>query len=475
MESKRRRQIRLGIWGPACAVLLLTAGYYLAAPAVMRVLVRKAVQRAGWPVRSLEVDRVSWRRMRLSSIELGPAGEIRVESVTVRYGPRALWDGTLTRVRISGLHMHVPGVARFAATLPGTGGWKRMLPLLLRVRDLSIDSSSVVLSPRPDGPSIAFSGVLCEKPGGAASLRLAAPPLGTVTACLCMTETGSFRIRTAPLQWRREDAPADLIEKYAGLRMWGRIEMEGDVNAGGIPLCVSLSDAGFERGRTSASGVAGRIEWSDLQAGRTRGGQRVTIESLHVGDVAVTNSHVVFTLEGPGRLLVEDVSAYWGGGRFFCGAFRLVPAAGSMRVTVFCEHVDLAPLLQRLLDERIEGTGRLLGRVPLRLRWKPRLGLSLGSGFLYSEPGGGTLQVRDRHVVEQILASAAPSGDDAVRQAVRTKLVDALQDFAYDSFVIRVEEGKGGRPTGSVALKGRGRRENGLPVNLTLRFSTTLL
>lgn len=473
---QRRRQVfRRTMQIVVCLVLLFTAACHFFAPALVRARMRHALQRAGWTVRRLDVDRFTWRRMRLSNIELGPDAEIRVEAVTFAYGADTWRAGVPSRIRISGLRVDLPGLKNLLPALRSTGNWQRMLPLLTRIEQMSIDSSSIILSGSPDRREFPFSASLHSAPGGRARMRLTATGLVEIEGTMQIDEAGRVQVQVGPVIVQKQDPLADLLAEYAGVRAWGRLGVKLAVAEGTAGLAVSLSDAGFEREKISAGQIAGTVILPDVREKRTAGGQRISIGALQVGNFNVTNSHITFTMEDADRVLVEDVVAYWEGGRLSLASFRLQPSAGFCGVTIFCERVGFAEILQALLDERIQGSGRLLGRLPLRVRWKPAMGLSLGSGYLYSEPGGGVLRVEDRTLVEQILAAAGPAGQDNVAVAVRAELVDALQDFKYDSLRIHVKKGIGGRPAGAMRLSGRGRKKDGLPVELTLRFSTDLL
>jgi hypothetical protein len=194
------------------------------------------------------------------------------------------------------------------------------------------------------------------------------------------------------------------------------------------------------------------------------GGQRLRVERFQQGRITLTDGLIMFRIEAPDRLFIERTQWTVGdGGRVAAHAIRYDRDRPLVETELFIDDLNLEDWLSVLTQEQVSATGRLYGRVPLRVGVREsRYQVAFGEGFLYSTAPSGTLRIPAAAGVSQMLAQADPRfATDSELVAVRQRLAAALTDFEYSIFRFDLIPQEDRTVTLRVRTSGKGRGPQG--------------
>jgi len=184
-------------------------------------------------------------------------------------------------------------------------------------------------------------------------------------------------------------------------------------------VAVTMQDKGV-----AIQGVAVSLTVPDLLKMRSLPAQRLTFKKASLGELNVSNGEIVFQLESPAALFIENSRVSWCKGHVYTQAVRLLPGADEYDIVLYADDLELAEVFEQLGVGGISGQGAVNGRIPFNVK-KGRL--NFGSGFLYSTPGvGGKIRMAG---VES-LAAAVPR--DAPQYSQLDFANEALKNFDYN-------------------------------------------
>lgn len=189
--------------------------------------------------------------------------------------------------------------------------------------------------------------------------------------------------------------------------------------ASGTPIAVRGIEA-----RVFASGIADRWEVAPI---------RPRIFSANIGDIELGAGDASL-LVSEHSLLVTESSVAFCGGFLRLYALSFLPERLDAGFTLFVDNIDAGEFLTRLPNFHGTATGRLFGRIPLRIRNGKEV--VLRDAFLYSPPGEtGKLRIIDPSpIVENLAASGVP-------KETTDNLSKALADLDYT--VLRIDLRRG--------------------------------
>jgi hypothetical protein len=212
------------------------------------------------------------------------------------------------------------------------------------------------------------------------------------------------------------------------------VDVEADVqlDQGGIrgSMRTDIRDGNFTVGDgLEMRGVRLAVVFPDLPSLRTLPAQELSVATVRMGKVAITDMDSHFQLESPGSLFIEKMSGRWAGGRVFTDAFRL-SADQDIETALFCDRLELAAILNQLGLAEAGGQGTLSGRIPLVYGNRE---LFIDDGFLFTTPDRkGILQIRR----SEHLMLGMPSG---IPQLSPLHFAGAaLRDFEYNWATLRI-------------------------------------
>jgi hypothetical protein len=148
-----------------------------------------------------------------------------------------------------------------------------------------------------------------------------------------------------------------------------------------------------------------------------------SFKQISFGDISIKDGLLEFQIESPDSILLEKSSARWCNGHIYTQAMRFSPKVQDYDLTIYCDRLNVAQLLEQFGAATAEGEGRVTGKIPIKIsdgRFIPQ------DGFLYSTPGeGGTIKLRD---TQRLTAGITP-GTPQFAQVDLAR--EALKDFSY--------------------------------------------
>jgi hypothetical protein len=226
-------------------------------------------------------------------------------------------------------------------------------------------------------------------------------------------------------------------EAATGFRVNGRIAAQVDLIVKGTTVDAQGGikiDQGTVRhpdSSLSLNGIAVELRMPDLLSLRSAPAQQLRIASMTFGKINATDLQIDFQLEPSNTLFVEHAGLRWSQGTLQTQAFRLKPELDDVMVTLYCDRLNLAMVLDQLGVARASGDGAVNGRIPMRWR---KGQLSFDNGFLYSTPGQtGTIALQGTDFLLEGLPAGSPQ---------HTQLdiaTEALKDYTYQWATLRME------------------------------------
>ncbi len=183
-----------------------------------------------------------------------------------------------------------------------------------------------------------------------------------------------------------------------------------------------IENGNLSREDIQLSGIATSFRFPDLPDMRSSAAQKLTIEALDAGKIHLYKGRILYTIENPQSLFLEKVRFDWCGGKIETAGLRLAANKKEFDVTLYCDRLHLADLLQQFGLEDTEGEGSLNGRLPL---YVGEDGILIDDGFLFSTPGNsGIIHFNNAKQLRQ--------GLPAVQSATLDYSIKALEDFQYN-------------------------------------------
>jgi hypothetical protein len=215
----------------------------------------------------------------------------------------------------------------------------------------------------------------------------------------------------------------------AGIMAGGRFEARGTMAATktGLRSRAYLAiDHGFvtqDEHKLKLDGIALTLQIDDIAALKSAPRQRLRVADVQLGDLRAQKLDVDFQLEDRRTLLLEKLGFQWCRGGINAAAVRIVAGKEDYDVTLFCDRLDLAMVLEQLGVAEASGDGTVNGRIPLH--WVNGR-LSFDNGFLYSTPGQtGEIQMKGA----EAQLSRLPAG--TLQHTQLDIATEALKDYTY--------------------------------------------
>ncbi|MFO7859937.1 MAG: YdbH domain-containing protein [Desulfosalsimonas sp.] len=264
-----------------------------------------------------------------------------------------------------------------------------------------------------------------------------------------IAEPGSFAISL--IQY--DDIALPAVTGTALVRVQTRDRLLRPVLQPQLTFSVENGDIDWPGAGLKASGINGRVEIRDLFPLTTPGNQRIDIKRLQAGELGLEDGFVIFRIE-PESLFLEKTRWHLpDGGVLTAHSSRLDFDPLAADFDVFFQDVDLIGLVARLTKEKIVGSGRVHGRVPVQ--WRPER-IRIGRGFLYSVPGTGRFGIKDEKWLNALMLYVrdALAGHEYL-SLLSKRLEKALGDFEYHFLSINLEPGNQDAAA-RIELRGKG-------------------
>ncbi len=171
------------------------------------------------------------------------------------------------------------------------------------------------------------------------------------------------------------------------------------------------------------TGIAGAIEFTDLIQLESLPGQEVTIDRIQADQFVFDRARLRFSIEDGRSLNIENLGFHWCNGIVSTESVRLPPQENHLRLILYCDRLELSPMLKQMGAFHAEGEGTLNGRIPMVYQDG---NISFDKGFLFSTPGKGGRVVIENS--DKIMAGI-PLNTPEFSQLDLAR--EALKDFEY--------------------------------------------
>lgn len=295
-----------------------------------------------------------------------------------------------------------------------------------------------------------------------------APALRLVASIGLEHGDGRARVDVPETTLRAEDGLHRALLEVTGMAVTGRAAGRLDVDVRSparsrAQLRLEGATVTHVAERSRATGVHGTIELARLEPVTSAGADHVRWSALTLGDlgtVGAGSARVRF--ERAGTIGVEDAVAALGGGRVAVAPIRFDPDAPDVTLDLSFDGVDVQRVLALITRGRATGTGRLDGRVGIRVVLGDEPRLVLGRGRLAARGNG-------RIVIPGGDEATAPLELDRLRSGewLEDRVLTALRSFEYTRLVLDLV-GEEGRKRVVARVSGRGTR---IPQEIDLRVS----
>lgn len=207
-----------------------------------------------------------------------------------------------------------------------------------------------------------------------------------------------------PVVLAGEEPWGEWLPALAGCKLAGGIGfqgrsryVEGEWSAGGD---LMLQDFGvsWPAQKIAFERINGTLALADLAGLRSAPEQRLKMGRIDLAGVELTNTEVVYALEGPGRVVVAKIAAEAFGGRVVAAGFECDPRQPSLSTKLEMKGARMEQLLRLFDDVPAEAEGPVDGE--LALSWRDGQ-LQLGTGFFGLANGelGRVRFTRDLHLL----------------------------------------------------------------------------
>ncbi|MGD8834013.1 MAG: YdbH domain-containing protein [Desulfobacteraceae bacterium] len=223
----------------------------------------------------------------------------------------------------------------------------------------------------------------------------------------------------------------------AGMLVSGRIEAVGKLTIGSKGVLGS-GTLDFNQGQLHQEtqqlhleNIEMQVQLEDIFQMESAPQQKLTVGRLAFGNLKANQLDVDFQIEDEKTLFVEKVGINWSRGKINISPIRITPEKEDYDITLFCDRLNLAMVLEQLGAAKANGEGTVSGRIPVR--WI-KGHLIFDNGFLFSTPGQtGSIQLSG---TESLLAGLPPGTPQHTQLDIAT---EALKDYNYNWAKLNVQ------------------------------------
>ena len=220
---------------------------------------------------------------------------------------------------------------------------------------------------------------------------------------------------------------------------------------------LQFSSLGFSIAGVPISGVSGELAVASLAPLVIPAGQSLSIGRVDLG-IPLTNGEVALGLNEDGHIVVDHLVFDLAGGSIAAEPFIIHRDGSDQSVVLDAEAIDLAELFAAIDLPALSATGRLNGRIPVRL----------GADMIRID--NGSLESTAPGVIRYV-----PEEPPATAEAGVALLLQALRDFRYESLSMTLNGETGGETEIGLRISGANPElYDGYPIALNVNVSGEL-
>ena len=276
---------------------------------------------------------------------------------------------------------------------------------------------------------------------------------GRLTATLDTLEFAADGLQPASLSPLAATFPVTLVSGTVSGTLAANWNENGEATSGDL----QVSSVGFTVAGIPISGISGDLSATSLAPLVLPPGQPVSVARVELG-IPMTDGEIAVGLPEDGSIAVDGAVFDWAGGTVSAESFT-IPLDGSDQSFVLdANAIDLAALFDAIDLPELSATGRLDGRIPIRLGADT---IRIDNGSLEST-APGVIQ----YVPEELSADA---------EAGVALLLQALRDFRYESLSMTLNGETGGETEIGLRISGANPDlYDGYPIALNVNVSGEL-
>jgi hypothetical protein len=235
-------------------------------------------------------------------------------------------------------------------------------------------------------------------------------------------KTNSFQLNESDIKkLGLQDIPNAQFDVTAFIK--GRADYADHNLKSSMQLGINKGKVFMPDNNLSMDGINTNIQFNDLLSLNSVPGQILTIDTIAVNKIKLSNAKVRFSMEQGKSLLVENIKFKWCNGLVSTEAIRFPQKNGEYAMSLYCDRLELTQLLKQMGVFDAEGTGTLNGRIPVVYS---NGNISFDNGFLFSTPGsGGKVKIDNA----ERITSGIPMDTPQFSQLDLAQ--EALKDFNY--------------------------------------------
>ncbi len=220
-----------------------------------------------------------------------------------------------------------------------------------------------------------------------------------------------------------------LLPALSGVTLTGTVSAgaRASLSASGVHAAgdLAITDGRLEMAqqKLAVEGIDAALHFPELPRLRSGPAQPLRFSRATVGSIEVDGGRFDFQVESPSTLFVEKGHLRWCGGRIDAQSLRLTAGKQAYALSLYCQRLALARILEQLGAVNARGTGTVNGRIPVVY---DNGRIQFDDGFLFSTPGEtGQIQLTGT----EILTQGIPTGTPQFAQVDLAR--EALKDYTY--------------------------------------------
>ncbi len=239
----------------------------------------------------------------------------------------------------------------------------------------------------------------------------------------------TLAVHTPPYEPKEDVDLGMLVPSATGIKANGRLEaraelaFKGPTPQGSAHVKIDHGRLSLESRKLNVSGITLDLRIDDLLDLRTEPRQTLYVETMQMDPLIAKALAIDFQIESPASIFVENAGLKWCQGTINAKDFRVKPGADKYELTLICDRLNLAMLLEQLQAAKASGEGTVSGDIPIR--WQ-KGSLSFHNGAL-SSPKGETSTIKITNT-QYLLAGLPPDTPQYTELDIAT---EALKDYTY--------------------------------------------
>jgi len=221
-----------------------------------------------------------------------------------------------------------------------------------------------------------------------------------------------------------------LFPQAEGMSFAGEAQLNGKIGfkekkfTGFIKAIIEEGSFNYKDKAILIEGIKINLNLPDLPSITSAPKQQFAFDRASIGSIQLSDGRVDFQIEPTESFFIEKCRFNWCDGSVNTNALRISSLNKDLSLTLFCDRINLAKLIEQFGVAKAEGNGAVNGSIPIEYT---KGKLIFTDGFLYSTPGdGGTIHLADAKLLTQNLIP----GTSQFAQIELT--IEALKNYKYN-------------------------------------------